>query len=270
MAAVAELIRPDMNVVSDQQINEARSRLIVALDFDTIDEARALVKTLGDEVEFYKIGLGLQLADGGAFARQLKGLGKKVFLDYKYHDIGNTIENAVRRAAELEIDFLTVHGTSSILECAVRGKGESKLKLFFVTVLTNMDAKDLEEMGYPLNTKVKDIVVHRAKKALEAGIDGVIASGVEAAAIKAVAGGRLMVISPGIRPDGSPVDDQKRVMTPREAIESGADYLVIGRPILNAESPKEAARAIVREMAEALAEGINAASTPSTGMTPDA
>jgi orotidine-5'-phosphate decarboxylase len=230
----------------------ARSKLIVALDFDTIEEAQALVDTLGDEVEFYKVGLRLQLNGGDRFAKELKTKNKRVLLDYKYHDIGNTIENAVRRAAEFGIDFLTVHGVSGILKSAVKGRGDSNLKLFCVTVLTYMDAQDLEEMGYPSNTVVENIVVHRAKKALEAGIDGVIAAGTEAAAIKSIAGERLTVVSPGIRPDGSPMDDQKRVLTPRKAIEDGADYLIIGRPILAAKSPKDVAHTIIEGMAEAL------------------
>lgn len=253
MAAVAVAIRDDSAPrISDESLAEARSKLIVALDFETIEGARKLVEVLGDEVEFYKVGLGLQLAGGDQFAKELKAKNKRVLLDYKYHDIGNTIENAVRRATELGIDFLTVHGTSSILRSAVKGKGNSSLKLFIVTVLTNMDTKDLEEMGYPPNTVVENIVVHRAKKALEAGIDGVIAAGAEAATIKSVTKNHLMVVSPAIRPDGSPLNDQKRVLKPREAIENGADYLVIGRPILAAKSPKEAAHAIIKEMAEAL------------------
>jgi orotidine-5'-phosphate decarboxylase len=253
MTALAVALRGDSGPQFMRDMRAlGRSKLIVALDFDTIKEARALVDALGDEIEFYKVGLGLQLDGGDYFAKELKNKNKKVLLDYKYHDIGNTIENAVRRAAEFGIEFLTVHGSSRILRSAVKGRGYSYLKLFCVTVLTNMDAQDIEEMGYPPNTVVEDIVVHRAKKALEAGIDGVIAAGVEATAIKSITGNHLMVVSPGIRPDGSPVDDQKRVLTPIETIENGADYLIIGRPILTAKSPKEAAHAIIEEMAEAL------------------
>lgn len=268
MLAVAEAIRPESNDVIDKQIEKARERLIVALDFDTVEKARALVDELGDEVVFYKVGLGLQLARGGVFAQELKEMGKKVFLDYKYHDIGNTIENAVKRAAELDIDFLTVHGITQVMHDAVKGrdavikeKGRTNLRLFCVTVLTNLDAQDLEtELGYPKGTRVADIVALRAKNALAAGIDGVIASGLEAETIKEIAGDKLMVVSPGIRPDGSPIDDQKRVMTPMQAISSGADYLVLGRPILNAASPRKAAKAAVEEMAEAF--GLRALTLP--------
>jgi orotidine-5'-phosphate decarboxylase len=270
-ALVAALMGESGQSSTRDMLAKARSKLIVALDFDTIEEAGELVSTLGDEVEFYKVGLGLQLAGGDRFAIGLKNKNKRVFLDYKYHDIGNTIENAVRRAAEFEIDFLTVHGISRILKSAVKGRGHSGLKLFCVTVLTNMDAQDLEEeMGYPPNTRVEDIVVHRARKALDAGIDGVIAAGIEAATIKGITGKHLMVVSPGIRPDGSPEDDQKRVMTPGQAIENGADYLVVGRPILTAKSPKEAAHAIIEEMAEALSHKLNGASNPSIVAIPDA
>jgi orotidine-5'-phosphate decarboxylase len=255
MVAVAMPVRDDSDFassISKEALAEARKKLIVALDFDTIEEAANLVYSLGDEVVFYKVGLGLQLAGGDGFARELKRQNKHVFLDYKYYDIDKTIENAVRRAAEFGIDFLTVHGVSGILKSAVKGRGSSPLKLFSVTVLTNMDTKDLEEMGYPPNTNVQDLVVHRAKVALEAGLDGVIASGMEAAKIKSVTKNRLLVVSPGIRPDGSPVDDQKRVMTAGEAITNGADYLVIGRPITQASDPRAEARKIVTDIAKAL------------------
>lgn len=252
MAAVAELIRPDANYVSEALINDARSRLIVALDFDTVKEAKALVEKLGDEVEFYKVGLGLQLDGGDQFARWLKDLNKKVFLDYKYYDIGETIKRAVARAADFGVDFLTVHGVTGILESAVEGRGESDLKIFCVTVLTSMDARDIQEMGFPTTMTVEELVAHRARNALKAGVDGVIASAHEVERLKSDLEGKLLIVTPGIRPFGSSVDDQKRIATPFEAVKSGADYLVIGRPITKAPDPVGKAHEIVMEMASAL------------------
>ena len=229
---------------------QAREKLIVALDYWDIAEARKLVEELGEEVSFYKVGLGLQLAGGDEFARDLKKKGKRVFLDYKYLDIEETIKNAVRRAAELGIDFLTVHGVGSILDAAVEGRKNSKLKILCVTVLTSMDAEDIREMGYQCN--VEELVLFRAKKALDAGIDGVIASAAEAAEIRKRTNNKLMIVAPGIRPGGSAPDEQKRIATPYEAIKAGADYLVIGRPIYAAANPKQAAQKIIEEMASAL------------------
>ncbi|WP_018407067.1 orotidine-5'-phosphate decarboxylase [Methylocystis rosea] len=253
MSAVAELIRPDTNFVADEQLQEARRRLIVALDFDTVESARELVEALGDEVEFYKVGLGLQLAGGDQFARWLKDLKKKVFLDYKYYDIGETIKRAVSQAAEFGVDFLTVHGVSGILESAVAGRGNSDLKILSVTVLTSMDAKDIQEMGFPTSMSVEELVVHRARNAFKAGVDGVIASAHEVEKLKNEFEDRLMVVTPGIRPLGASLDDQKRIATPFAAVRSGADYLVIGRPITKARNPVESAHEIVVEMASALA-----------------
>jgi orotidine-5'-phosphate decarboxylase len=231
-------------------IAQARGKLIVALDYWDINEAIALVDTLGDEVTFYKIGLGLQLAGGDRLAQTLIARGKRVFLDYKYLDIEETIKTAVRRAAEFGVDFLTIHGVGGVLRAAVEGRGSSRLKLLCVTVLTCMDADDVKEMGFQCN--VEELVLARARKALDTGVDGVIASAREAAKIKTTAGGKLLVVTPGIRPKDSASDDQKRVATPGVAVRDGADYLVIGRPITKAPDPKQAARDIVDEMAAAL------------------
>jgi orotidine-5'-phosphate decarboxylase len=258
MAAVAELIRPDKGFVANDRadanlrLDDARRRLIVALDFDTIKDAKALVEKLGDEVDFYKVGLGLQLDGGDEFATWLKKNGKRVFLDYKYYDIQETIRRAVAKAADFGVDFLTVHGVSGILESAVKGRGNSKLKILCVTVLTSMDAQDLEEMGFPDSVTVQDLVVHRARNAIKAGIDGVIASAQEAEKLKSEFVDKLMIVTPGIRPDWSSKDDQKRTSTPFDAIRAGADYLVIGRPITNAVDPVVAAHKTITEMAEAL------------------
>jgi len=239
---------------NSQAMAAARDQLIVALDVPTIAEARALVERLGDAASFYKVGLGLQLGGGDAFARELKAQNKRVFLDYKYYDIRETVKNAVARAADFGIDFLTVHGVASILEGAVAGRGQSDLKILCVTVLTSMDAQDIQEMGFPPTAKIEDLVVHRALKALECGVDGVVASALEAGEIRRRAGGKAMIVTPGIRPAGGDPGDQKRVATPYSAIRDGADYLVVGRPITGAADPAQAARAIAAEMARAIAE----------------
>ena len=233
-------------------IDAARKRLIVALDFSTLDDAEKMAETLGDEVVFYKVGLGLQLAGGDQFARKLKSMNKKVFLDYKYYDIEETIRNAVARAAEMGIDFLTVHGVSGILRSAVEGRANSPLKILCVTVLTSMDAEDIQEMGFSPEMTVEKLVLHRALKAMELGVDGVIASAHEAKIIKEKTEGKIMIVTPGIRPEGVPVNDQKRAATPAEAVIAGADYLVVGRAITGSKNPKAAAHSIIREMAEAL------------------
>jgi orotidine-5'-phosphate decarboxylase len=243
-ATAAQRIAPDM-------LEQAKEKLIVALDCWDINDAIRLVENLGDDVSFYKIGLGLQLAGGDRLAQSLIARGKRVFLDYKYLDIEETIRTAVRRAAEFGVDFLTVHGVGGILRAAVEGRGNSHLKILCVTVLTSMDADDVKEMGFQCN--VEELVLARAKKALNAGVDGVVASAREAAEIRSATGGKLMVVTPGIRPQDSSSDDQKRIATPGAAIRGGADYLVVGRPITKAFDPKHAVQAIVAEMAAALA-----------------
>jgi orotidine-5'-phosphate decarboxylase len=246
MAGAAALAK----ISGSEPLQQAREKLIVALDYWDIEDAKRLVRDLGDEVSFYKIGLGLQLAGGDLFARDLLAQGKRVFLDYKYLDIEETIRNAVRRAAEIGVDFLTVHGVGGILSAAKRGRGNSKLRLLCVTVLTSMDAEDIKEMGFDCD--VEKLVISRAKKALDAGIDGVIASAQEAAEIRKQTNNKLMIVSPGIRPEGSSPDEQKRKATPADAIRAGADYLVVGRPIYDDRDPKQAAHRIIAEMAAAL------------------
>jgi orotidine-5'-phosphate decarboxylase len=237
-------------------MTDARDRLIVALDLTDIPAARKMVADLEGSVRFFKIGLVLQLAAGAEdFVRSLIAEGKNVFLDYKYYDISETLKKAVARAAGLGVSFLTIHGPGNLIRAAVEGKGNSDLKLFTVTILTSLDAGDMAEMGYTKHS-VEELVLFRAKKALEAGCDGVIASGLEAHKIKELSAGKLLVVTPGIRPEGSGPDDQKRRTTPRDAILAGADYLVVGRPITNpAEgTPAEAARKILDEMQTAFAE----------------
>jgi orotidine-5'-phosphate decarboxylase len=238
------------SMTDSHYLDVAREKLIVALDFRKIEDARNLVRELGDDVSFYKVGLGLQLVGGNEFAKELIAQGKRVFLDYKYYDIEETVSRAVAQAAELKITFLTVHGVTSIKKAAVAGRGNSDMKILGVTVLTSMDAGDIKEMGFECN--VEELVIARAKKALEVGVDGVVASAREAAELRRQTSNKLMIVSPGIRPSGSAKDDQKRVATPFEAIRAGADYLVLGRPIYGADDPKAAARSNIKEMADAL------------------
>ncbi len=227
---------------------DARERLIVALDLPAVEDARALVNELDGVVEFFKIGLALQLAPGVQnLTESLIREGKKVFLDYKYYDIPETVKKAVARAAKLGISFLTIHGSRKLIRAAVEGRGESGLKLFTVTVLTSMEAADIAEMGYSQHT-VEELVIARARQALEAGSDGVIASGREAEVIKSISGGKLLVVTPGIRPQAYPDDDQKRRTTPREAILAGADYLVVGRPVTEARNRRKEVENILEEM----------------------
>jgi orotidine-5'-phosphate decarboxylase len=227
----------------------ARERLIVALDLPSVETARALIARLGDTVTFYKIGYQLGYAGGLGFARDLIESGKQVFLDLKLHDIGNTVEKGVDSVSRLGATFLTVHGYPQTMKAAVAGRGQSKLKLLAVTVLTSYDDSDLAQAGYARN--VRDLVAMRAQQARDAGIDGLVCSPEEAANLRGVIGDRMLLVTPGIRPAGSASGDQKRIMTPAKAIGAGADYLVVGRPITEATDPKAAAEAIVVEIEQA-------------------
>jgi len=232
----------------------ASERLIVALDLPGIAEARKMVQELEGVVDFFKIGLALQLAAGvEEFIRSLISEKKRVFLDYKYYDVPETLRKAISRASELGVSFLTMHGSSALIRAAVKGRGNRGLKLFCVTVLTSMDGDDMAEMGYANHT-VEQLVLFRARKALEAGCDGVIASGLEVQKIKEMSRDALLVVTPGIRDEDSPVDDQKRRTTARSAILSGADYLVIGRPITENSNPRAEAERLLRGMGTAFEE----------------
>jgi orotidine-5'-phosphate decarboxylase len=229
-----------------------RDRLIVALDVPSAEEARTLIGRLGDSVGVYKIGLELLFSGGVALARELAQNGRAVFVDAKLLDIEATVERATAAVARLGAAFLTVHALDrKTLAAALRGRGEAPLKLLGVTVLTNLSAADLVE--HCIDHRLPDVVLHRAKLAKEAGFDGVIASGEEAATIRAAAGGDFLIVTPGVRPAGSAAQDQSRAVTPRRAIEAGADYLVVGRPITRAPDPRAAAEAIAAEIGEALA-----------------
>jgi orotidine-5'-phosphate decarboxylase len=230
---------------------EAKDRLIVALDLPDVESAKNVVRELEGVASFFKIGLSLQLAPGiEDLIQSLISGGRRLFLDYKYYDVPETVKKAVSQAARLGVSFLTVHGSGDLIRAAVSGRGNSDIKLFNVTVLTSMDASDLAEMGYD-RTSVEELVLFRARKALEAGCDGVIASGWEAKKIKEVTLNNLLVVTPAIRPEGYPDDDQKRKTTPTAAILAGADYLVIGRPITDAVNPRKAAQEFLVDMQKA-------------------
>ncbi len=230
----------------------ARDRLIVALDLATVDAARALVERLGRAATFYKIGLELAMAGGLDLARELNRQGAQVFLDMKLLDIENTVERAVRNAAATGATFLTVHAQDTkTLRAAVAGKAGTALKILGVTVLTNLDQRDLDEQG--LAASPADLVLRRARLAREAGCDGVVASGLEAERVRAAIGPGLAIVTPGIRLPGAAAGDQARVASPEQAIAAGADYIVVGRPITAAADPREAAETFVRAIEEALA-----------------
>lgn len=228
---------------------DARDRLIVALDVPSVKDAEAMVTRLGSSVSFYKIGYQLAFAGGIPFAAGLIAAGKQVFLDLKLHDIGNTVAKGVESVAQMGATFLTVHAYPQTMKAAVEGKRGSTLKILAVTVLTSYDAADLEAAGYKLG--VSELVARRAGQARDIGIDGLVCSPEEAANLRGIVGGSLVLVTPGIRPAGSAAGDQKRIMTPAKAIAAGADYLVVGRPIVEAADPKAAAEMIVAEIAQA-------------------
>jgi orotidine-5'-phosphate decarboxylase len=227
----------------------ARDRLIVALDLPSVAEAGALVERLGDSVTFYKIGYQLAYADGLPFARGLISAGKKVFIDLKLHDIGNTVGKGVESVAKLGATFLTVHAYPQTMKAAVAASHGTPLKILAVTVLTSYDQNDLAEAGYA--GSVADLVKKRAAQARDIGVDGIVCSPEEVHSVRAITGSGMALVTPGIRPAGAASGDQKRIMTPSKAIAAGADYLVVGRPITEAGDPKIAAEAIVAEIAEA-------------------
>ena len=233
-----------------QMHDPVKDKLIVALDLPTADAARKLVDTLGNTVSFYKIGLELLFSGGLDLARELKARDKRVFLDMKLLDIGNTVERAVATAATLGLDFLTIHGhDTKTLKAAVKGRGSASLKLLAVTVLTSIDAHDLAEQGTTLTPA--DLVLKRAKLARDAGFDGVIASGQEAGKVRAATGPNFLIVTPGIRLPGGEAGDQTRVTTPEDALRAGANHLVVGRPINAAANPKDAAEQFLAHITKA-------------------
>ncbi len=227
----------------------ARERLIVALDLPSVEAAEEMVARLGERVLFYKVGYQLAFAGGLPFAAGLIAAGKQVFLDLKLHDIGNTVEKGVESVARMGATFLTVHGFPQTMKAAVAGKQGSALRILAVTVLTSYDDADLAAAGYDMS--VSELAAARAQQARDIGVDGLVCSAEEAPRLRDIAGAGMVLVTPGIRPAGSATGDQKRVMTPARAIEAGADYLVVGRPIVAAADPKAAAEAIVADIEQA-------------------
>jgi orotidine-5'-phosphate decarboxylase len=228
---------------------DPRERLIVALDLPSVEAAESMVSRLGDQVSFYKIGYQLAFAGGLPFAAGLIAAGKQVFLDLKLHDIGNTVQKGVESVAQLGATFLTVHAYPQTMRAAVEGKRGSRLRILAVTVLTSYDDADLAAAGYEMS--VPELAAERAAQARDIGTDGLVCSAEEAAHLRGIVGPGMVLVTPGIRPAGSASGDQKRIMTPAQAIEARADYLVVGRPVTEAADPKKAAEAIVAEIESA-------------------
>ena len=229
---------------------ESRERLIVALDVPSAAKAETMVTQLGDSVRFYKIGYQLAFAGGLPFAKELIAAGKQVFLDLKLHDIGNTVAKGVESVAQLGAIFLTVHAYPQTMKAAIEGRRGSKLRILAVTVLTSYDDADLAAAGYEMD--VKELASARAAQARDIGIDGLVCSAEEVTALRDIVGGGMVLVTPGIRPAGGDAGDQKRIVTPARAIKAGADYLVVGRPVVETADPRSAADAIVAEIDAAI------------------
>jgi orotidine-5'-phosphate decarboxylase len=238
-----------------QTPRDARDRMIVALDVPTLGEAERLVATLGDTASFYKIGMELVFAGGLALVPQLRRAGKRVFLDMKLLDIDNTVAGAVGNIVNLDVNLTTIHAYPGAMRAAADARGNADLALLAVTVLTSMNDADLAAAGY--GSDAAGLVAKRAADADAVGMDGIVCSVAEAARVRAIVGPDRLIVTPGIRPAGTAVADQKRVATPRDAIRAGADYCVVGRPVTRAASPRAAAEAIVADIAAALEEGGN-------------
>jgi orotidine-5'-phosphate decarboxylase len=249
-----------MPVAESQMIHiDASERIIFPLDVPSVDAAKEWIARLEGVVSFFKIGLELSAASGISLVPYLLERKKKVFLDLKFFDVPETVKSAVKKVTELGVSFLTVHGNGKIIKAAVEGRGASDLKLLSVTVLTSMDHDDIKEMGFECS--LEDLVLYRARKALEAGCDGVISSPREAGKIHDLIAkefsskqDRFLIVTPGIRPESSTIHDHKRFSAPGGAIAAGADYLVVGRPIRESADPREMATRIIEEMQEAFNE----------------
>jgi orotidine-5'-phosphate decarboxylase len=219
--------------------------IIVALDVESAQQARELVRTLGDSVNFYKVGLELYASAGPEFARELVADGRQVFLDLKFYDIPETIRRAVAQVARLGVRFLTVHAVDSVMRAAVAGRGDSGLQLLAVTVLTSFGETDLADMGY--SESIADLVAKRARSALDCHMDGIVCSPLEVEAVRRITGPGPVLVTPGVRSDGAGADDQRRVATPADAVRGGADYLVIGRQVTRSADPRAEVQKILRE-----------------------
>ena len=228
----------------------ARDRLIVGLDLPTIADAERIVSTLGNEVSFYKIGYQLVFAGGLEFARDLAKSGKKVFLDMKLLDIDNTVAKGVENIVKMGMSMLTLHAYPKAMKAAVEAARGSDLCLLGVTVLTSMEEQDVIDAGYEYDPHT--LVLRRAEQARAAGMGGIVCSAEEAAAVRGIVGADMAIVTPGIRPAGADKGDQKRVMTPAQALKAGSSHLVVARPIVKAADPRAAAEAILAEMAGAL------------------
>jgi orotidine-5'-phosphate decarboxylase len=222
--------------------------VIVALDFDSVGEASQLVDALGGAATFYKVGLELFTSAGPDYVRTLTAQGKRVFLDLKYYDIGETVRRAVAVAARSGAELLTIHAVPQVMRAAREGRGDSSLKLLAVTVLTSLDETDLREMGH--DCSVADLVTNRVRQAMDIGIDGIVGSPLEACAIRAAAGPEAILVTPGVRSRTAGKGDQKRVATPAEAVRDGASYIVIGREVTRAADPRAALAGIHRQLAQ--------------------
>jgi orotidine-5'-phosphate decarboxylase len=231
--------------------------IIMALDVASAAEARSLVERLGDSVDFYKVGLELYAAAGMEMVRELEGRGKSVFLDLKLFDIGETVKRAVAVIAQSGARFLTVHSSAQVMRSAVEGRGSSSLQLLAVTVLTSFGQQDVADLGYA--GTVADLVGWRVRKSMECGVDGLIVSPLEAAAVRRLAGPEVILVTPGVRSAGAARGDQQRVATPAEALHAGADYVVMGRQITRAADPAAETARVLEEISRA---GINVSSSP--------
>ncbi|MGB1414849.1 MAG: orotidine-5'-phosphate decarboxylase [Paracoccaceae bacterium] len=228
-------------------------KLIVAMDVPNALAGLELAKTLGDSISFYKIGLGMLTSGGLALANELKlEHGKRIFLDMKLFDIGATVEHAVRGIAQYDIDFLTVHGDPHVVRAAKEGASKSNMKILAVTILTSLDRDDLDANLMKAGD-IRHLVIERAERAFEAGADGVIASPQEAGFIRALSSAKKkLIVTPGVRPTGTALGDQKRIATPAEAIANGADHIVVGRPIWQSNDPRKAAQSILQDIRDAI------------------
>jgi orotidine-5'-phosphate decarboxylase len=230
-------------------VETPRDRLILALDLPSVKDAEVMVGELGDAVTFYKIGYQLAFSGGLALAENLARSGKRIFLDLKLHDIGHSVAAGVESVARLGATFLTVHAYPQTMHAAVDARGDSNLRILAVTVLTSYNDADVAAAGYDFT--VAELVAERAAQARDIGVDGIVCSAREAAMLRPIVGSHLALVTPGIRPAGADIGDQKRIMTPSAAIAAGANYLVVGRPIIEAKDPRAAADAIVKEIATA-------------------